>query len=124
MNNIKVTVDLLLKLRFIVHDDGKLVLIQTPKIQFLGFIIDSNSMAIQINGEKSLYILLKIRTFFAKSVSNYLEIGITIWVSYIHFSCSTVRKAALLSFRKTENFLYEAKLSILNKYAIDDLNGG
>ena len=63
MNNIKVTVDLLLKLRFIVHDDGKLVLIQTPKIQFLGFIIDSNSMAIQINGEKSLYILLKIRTF-------------------------------------------------------------
>ena len=45
MNNIKATVDLLLKLGFIVHEK-KSVLIPTQKIEFLGFIIDSNSMTI------------------------------------------------------------------------------
>ena len=52
MNNIKATVDLLLKLEFIVHEK-KSILIPTQKIKFLGFIIDSNSMTIEINGEKA-----------------------------------------------------------------------
>ena len=62
MNNIKATVDLLLKLGFIVHEK-KSVLKPTQKIEFLGFIIDSNSMTIEINREKAEHILLKIRKF-------------------------------------------------------------
>ena len=48
-------------LGFIVHE--KSVLIQIQKIQFLGFIIDSNSIAIEVNREKSICILLKIWKF-------------------------------------------------------------
>ena len=62
MNNIKAMVDLLLKLGFIVHEK-KSVLKPTQKIEFLGFIIDSNSMTIEINREKAEHILLKIRKF-------------------------------------------------------------
>ena len=62
LNNIKATVDLLLKLGFIVHKK-KSVLITTQKIEFLGFIIDSNFMTIKIKGEKAAQILLKIRKF-------------------------------------------------------------
>ena len=62
MNNIKATVDLLLKLGFIVHEK-KSVLKPTQKIEFLGFIIDSNSITIEIHREKVELILLKIRTF-------------------------------------------------------------
>ena len=58
MNNIKATVDLLLKLGFIVNE--KSVLKPTQKIEFL---IDSNSMTIEINREKTEHILLKIRKF-------------------------------------------------------------
>ena len=62
MNNIKATVDLLLKQGFIIHEK-KSVLKPTPKMGFLGFIIDSNSMTIEIDREKAEYILLKIRKF-------------------------------------------------------------
>ena len=58
MNNIKATVDLLLKLGFKVNE--KSVLKPTQKIEFL---IDSNSMTIEINREKTEHILLKIRKF-------------------------------------------------------------
>ena len=62
MNNIKATVDLLLNLGFIVNEK-KSVLIPTQKTEFLGFIIDSNFMTIEINGEKAAHILLRIRKF-------------------------------------------------------------
>ena len=35
----------------------------TQKIEFLEFVIDSNSMTIEINGKKAEEILLKIRKF-------------------------------------------------------------
>ena len=54
MNNIKATVDLLLRLGFIIYEK-KSVLKPTQKIEFLGFIIDSNS--------KAEHILLKIKKF-------------------------------------------------------------
>ena len=69
MNNIKATVDLLLKLGFIVHEK-KSVLKPTQKIEFLGFIIDSNSMTIEINREKAEHILLKIRKFLQNPSPN------------------------------------------------------
>ena len=62
MNNIQATVDSLLKFGFIVHEK-KSVLKPTQKIEFLGFIIDSNSMTIEIIREKAEHILLKIRKF-------------------------------------------------------------
>ena len=61
MNGIEATVDLL-KLGFIVHDE-KSIFIPILKTEFLGFIIDSNSMTIEINIENSSHILLKIRKF-------------------------------------------------------------
>ena len=62
MNNIKTTVDLLLKLEFIVHQK-KSGLTPTQKIELLGFIIDFNSMTIEIKGDNAAHILLKIRKF-------------------------------------------------------------
>ena len=64
LNNIKATVNLVLKLGFIVHS--------TPKIKFLGFIIDSNSMTIEINVEKAAHIFLKIKKFL-QNLSQILE---------------------------------------------------
>ena len=52
----------LLKLSFLVHEK-KSVLMPTQKIEFLEFVIDSNSMTIEINGKKAEEILLKIRKF-------------------------------------------------------------
>ena len=62
MINIKTAVDFLLKLGFIVHYE-KSILKPTQKIEFTGFIIDYNSMTIEINGEKAAHILLKIKKF-------------------------------------------------------------
>ena len=62
MNNIKTTVDLLLKLEFIVHHK-KSGLTPTQKIELLGFIIDFNSMTIEIKEDNAAHILMKIRKF-------------------------------------------------------------
>ena len=50
MNNIKATVDLLLKLAFIIHEKKSLLII-TQKIEFLRFIIDYNSITVEINSD-------------------------------------------------------------------------
>ena len=59
INNIKATVNLLLNTGFAVHQK-KFVLITTQKIEFLGFIIDSSSMTMKINGERIAHFLFKI----------------------------------------------------------------
>ena len=62
MNNIKVNVNLLLKPGFKV-DQEKSILIPTQNIEFLEFIIDCNSITIEINGWKISHILLKKKKF-------------------------------------------------------------
>ena len=130
MNNIKATVDLLLKLGFIVHEK-KSVLKPTQKIEFLGFIIDSNSMSIEINREKAEHILLKIRKFLqnpspkirklASVVGSVISIFPAISLGKLHYRALQKEKISLLK-RKCGN--YEAKILSLNKHAIEDLKRG
>ena len=127
MNNIKATVDLLLKLGFIVHEK-KSVLKPTQKIEFLGFIIDSNSMTIEINREKAEHILLKIRKFLqnpspvirklASVVGSVISIFLAISLGKLHYPALEKEKISLLK-EKCGN--YEAKISSLNKHTIEDL---
>ena len=127
MNNIKATVDLLLKLGFIVHEK-KSVLKPTQKIEFLGFIIDSNSMTIEINREKAEHILLKIRKFLqnpsptirklAFVVGSVISIFPAIPLGKLHYRALEKEKISLLK-EKCGN--YEAKILSLNKHAIEDL---
>ena len=127
MNNIKATVDLLLKLGFIVHEK-KSVLKPTQKIEFLGFIIDSNSMTIEINREKAEHILLKIRKFLqnpspiirklASVVGSVISIFPAKSLGKLHYPALEKEKISLLK-EKCGN--YEAKILSLNKHAIEDL---
>ena len=105
MNNIKATVDLLLKLGFIVHEK-KSVLKPTQKIEFLGFIVDSNSMSIEINREKTEHILLKIRKFIqnpsptirklASAVGSVISIFPAIPLGKLHYRALKKEKISLL----------------------------
>ena len=67
LNNIKASVDLLLKLVFIVHKKRS-ALIPTQIIEFLGFIVDSNSMTIEINAEKAAH--AENKEVFTKPIPN------------------------------------------------------
>ena len=51
-NNVKVTVDTLLKLGFVIHPE-KSVFIPTQEIEFLGFLLDSVSMTIRLPPAKA-----------------------------------------------------------------------
>ena len=127
MNIVKAIVDLLLKLGFIVHEK-KSVLKPTQKIEFLGFIIDSNSMTIEINREKAEHILLKIRKFLqnpsptirklASVVGSVISIFPAIPLGKLHYRALEKEKISLLK-EKCGN--YEAKILSLNKHAIEDL---
>ena len=74
MNNIKATVDLLLNPGSIVHEK-KSVLIPTQKIEFLGFLIEPNSMSIEINRKRAEHILLKIRKFLQNTSPTIRKLG-------------------------------------------------
>ena len=93
-------------LGFIVHE--KSVLIQIQKIQFLGFIIDSNSIAIEVNREKSIYILLKIWKFLQNTstiiwkLASIVESVISIFpaVPFGKLHCQAIEKQEIFLLKK------------------------
>ena len=105
MNIVKAIVDLLLKLGFIVHEK-KSVLKPTQKIEFLGFIIDSNSVTIEINRKKAEHILLKIRKLLqnpsptirllASVVGSLISIFPAIPLGRLHYRALEKEKISLL----------------------------
>ena len=60
MENIEVTVNLLIKLGFEIHEQ-KSILKPTQELEFLGFVINSKNMTISINKDTIIpYLRLKI----------------------------------------------------------------
>ena len=121
---------LLIYYLFIIHEK-KFVLKPTPKIGFLEFIIDSNSMSIEIDREKTEHILLKIRKFLqnpsptigklASVVGSVLSIFPAILLGKLHSQALQKEKISLL---KEKRGNYETKILSLNKHAIEDLKCG
>ena len=110
---------------FIVHEK-KSVLKPTQKLEFLGFIIDSQLYE-EINREKAEHNFLKIRKFLQNpfltirqlasivGVESVISIFQAIPLGKLHYQALEKRKISLL---KVKSGNYEAKILSLNKHAI------